>query len=143
MTAILTYMQWLSREVPTGQSVTGRGFLGIATRRRAGAARGTVLYGEHCASCHGKSGAGRGAIGSADFVPPLWGPNAFNIGAGMARLNNAAGFIKANMPLGVGGSLDDQAASDIAAYVIKQPRPDFARKHADWPQGGKPPDARY
>ena len=56
----------------------------------------------------------------------------------MARLNNAAGFIKANMPLGVGGSLDDQAAFDTAAYVIKQPRPDFARKHADWP-----PDARY
>ncbi len=98
---------------------------------------------EHCASCHGKNGAGRGTLGTAEFVPPLWGEKAFNIGAGMARLNTAAAFIKANMPLGRGGSLEEQTAFDIAAYVIKQPRPDFARKQEDWPQGGKPPDARY
>lgn len=143
MTAMLTYMQWLSREVPTGQSVKGRGFLRIEAPQAPSAERGAPLYGEHCASCHGKHGAGRGTLGTADFVPPLWGDQSFNIGAGMARLNNAAAFIKANMPLGKGGSLDDQAAFDIAAYVIKQPRPDFARKHEDWPQGGKPPDARY
>lgn len=143
MTAILTYMQWLSREVPTGQSVAGRGFLRIASPQPASAERGAPLYGEHCASCHGNNGAGRGATDNADFVPPLWGPKAFNIGAGMARLNNAAAFIKANMPQGLSGSLDDQTAFDIAAYVIKQPRPDFARKREDWPQGGKPPDARY
>lgn len=143
MTAILTYMQWLSREVPTGQNVVGRGFLRIAPPQRASAERGAPLYGEHCASRHGKNGAGRDATGNADFVPPLWGPKAFSIGACMARLNNAAAFIKANMPQGLGGSLDDQAAFDIAAYVIQQPRPDFARKNEDWPQGGKPPDARY
>jgi len=143
MTAILAYMQWVSREVPTGQSVAGRGFLRFESPKPASAARGAPLYGEHCASCHGKQGGGRGTIGNADFVPPLWGPKAFNIGAGMARLNNAAAFIKAKMPLGKGGSLDDQAAFDIAAYVITQTRPDFARKGEDWPQGGKPPDARY
>ena len=143
MTAILTYMQWLSREVPTGQSVAGRGFLRLQSEKPASATRGAPLYAEHCANCHGQQGAGRGSVGTADFVPPLWGPKAFNIGAGMARLNNAAAFIKANMPLGNGGTLDDQSAYDIAAYVIKQPRPDFARKLQDWPQGGKPPDARY
>ena len=143
MTAILTYMQWLSREVPTGESVKGRGFLRIEAPQAPSAERGAALYAEHCTSCHGKHGAGRGTLGTADFVPPLWGDKAFNIGAGMARLNNAAAFIKAKMPLGKGGSLDDQAAFDIAAYVIKQPRPDFARKKDDWPQGGKPPDARY
>ena len=143
MTAILTYMQWLSREVPTGQSVAGRGFLRIQSEKPASASRGAPLYVEHCASCHATNGAGRGINGSADFIPPLWGPKAFNIGAGMARLNNAAAFIKANMPLGLGGSLDDQSAYDIAAYVIAQPRPDFARKALDWPDGGKPPDARY
>lgn len=143
MTAILTYMQWLSREVPTGQSVKGRGFLRFEAPQAASAERGAPLYAEHCVSCHGKNGAGRGVIGTAEFVPPLWGDKAFNIGAGLARLNTAAAFIKANMPLGNGGSLDDQAAFDIAAYVIKQPRPDFARKKDDWPLGGKPPDARY
>lgn len=143
MTAMLTYMHWLSREVPTGQSVAGRGFLRIEAAKPASAERGAPLYGEHCAGCHGKNGAGRGTSGTAEFVPPLWGPQAFSIGAGMARLNNAAAFIKANMPQGLAGTLDDQSAFDIAAYVIKQPRPDFARKHEDWPQGGKPPDARY
>ena len=143
MIAILSYMQWLSREVPTAHSVAGRGFLRFESAKPASAERGAPLYGERCASCHGHNGAGRGSNGNADFVPPLWGPEAFNIGAGMARLNNAAAFIKANMPLGMGGTLDDQSAYDIAAYVIKQPRPDFARKHDDWPQGGKPPDARY
>lgn len=143
MTAILTYMQWLSREVPTGHSVAGRGFVPITSDKPASAARGSPLYDEHCASCHGNNGAGRDSSGSADFVPPLWGPKAFNIGAGMARLNNAAAFIKANMPLGKGGTLDDQSAYDIAAFVIQQARPEFARKALDWPQGGKPPDARY
>ena len=143
MIAILSYMQWLSREVPTAHSVAGRSFLRFESAQPASAERGAPLYGERCASCHGHNGAGRGSNGNADFVPPLWGPEAFNIGAGMARLNNAAAFIKANMPLGMGGTLDDQSAYDIAAYVIKQPRPDFARKHEDWPQGGKPPDARY
>jgi len=32
-------------------------------------------------------------------VPDILGPKSFNIGAGMARLNTAAAFIKATMPL--------------------------------------------
>ena len=39
--------------------------------------------------------------------PPLWGKNSFNWGAGMHQMGNAAGFIKANMPLGLGGTLTD------------------------------------
>jgi thiosulfate dehydrogenase len=143
MTDMLAYMQWVSREVPTGQSVPGRGFQRLAAPQAASAERGAPLYAQHCASCHSADGAGRGSIGDAAHVPPLWGAGSFNIGAGMARLNNAAAFIKANMPQGNAGSLDAQTAFDIAAYVINQPRPDFARKGEDWPKGGKPPDARY
>src|SRR5262245_59261388 len=43
----------------------------------------------------------------------------------MARLRNAAGFVKANMPLGKGETLTDADAVDVAAYFIRQPRPDF------------------
>ncbi len=143
MTAILTYMQWLSREVPTGESVPGRGFLRIEPPEPPSPERGLALYGRECASCHGKDGGGRGATGTAEFVPPLWGPKSYNLGAGLARLSNAAAFIKANMPQGKAGSLSDQDAYDIAAYFTRQPRPDFARKAEDWPQGGKPKDARY
>lgn len=143
MTAILTYMQWLSREVPTGESVPGRGFLRIEPPAPPSPERGLARYREECASCHGKDGAGRGENGTATFVPPLWGPQSFNIGAGLARLSNAAAFIKANMPQGKAGTLSDQDAYDIAAYFTRQPRPDFARKAEDWPQGGKPKDTRY
>jgi thiosulfate dehydrogenase len=77
------------------------------------------------------------------MFPALWGPRSFNIGAGMARLNTAAAFIKSSMPLGQGGSLTNQEAYDIAAYFTQQPRPDFKKKSQDWPKGDKPPDARY
>ena len=46
------------------------------------------------------------------------------------------------MPLG-GAVLTDQEAYDVAAYFTQQPRPDFKGKKADWPNGGKPKDARY
>ncbi len=55
--------------------------------------------------------------------PPLWGSNSFNWGAGMHRVNTAAGFIKANMPLGKPNSLSDQEAWDVAAYINSFPRP--------------------
>jgi thiosulfate dehydrogenase len=61
----------------------------------------------------------------------------------MARLNTAAAFIKHNMPQGQEGTLTDKEAFDVAAYVIRQPRPDFKKKHLDWPKGRKPEDARY
>lgn len=60
----------------------------------------------------------------------------------MARLDTAAAFVKAKMPLG-GVMLTDQEAYDVAAYFTVQPRPDYKAKRADWPHGDKPKDARY
>jgi len=31
----------------------------------------------------------------------------------------------------------------VAAYFIRQPRPDFPAKLRNWPKGGKPDDAPY
>ena len=143
MIAILAYMQWISRDVPTGKSVTGRGFSRIKATRTPDPEHGRAVYAEKCAACHGPDGEGMfGATGETVF-PPLWGLRSFSIGAGMARLDTAAAFVKANMPLGQGGSLSDDDAYDVAAFFTRQPRPDFARKHLDWPKGGKPKDARY
>jgi thiosulfate dehydrogenase len=72
----------------------------------------------------------------------LWGPRSLNIGAGMARLNTAAAFVKAKMSLG-GAALSDQESYDVAAYFTRQPRPDFKAKSRDWPNGDKPRDVRY
>ena len=141
MIGILAYMQWLSREVPTGKSVSGRAFLRIKSMQAPDPVRGAQIYVQKCVVCHGDTGQG---AASGDIVyPPLWGPKSFNIGAGMARLNTAAAFVKANMPLGQGGSLTDQEAFDVTAFFTRQPRPDFTGKREDWPKGGKPDDARY
>ena len=63
----------------------------------------------------------------------------------------AAAFIRNSMPMGVnthgawgeGDVLSDQDAVDVAEYFTHMPRPDFAGKEKDWPQGKKPKDARY
>lgn len=145
MHAILSYMWWLSKGVPTGMEVDGRGFkrIKLPDPARVNPAHGSQLYIEKCSACHGIDGQGQNAADGAYLFPALWGPKSFNIGAGMARLSNAAAFTKSNMPLGSGDSLSDQDAIDIAAYFTRQPRPDFAAKSQDWVKGDKPADAPY
>ena len=142
MRGLLSFIWWLSKDVPTGESVAGRGFVEIQAPGTADPIRGKVLYAEKCAACHGSSGQGVMGAGGQVVFPPLWGPRSFNIGAGMARLDTAAAFVKAKMPLG-GVAISDQDAYDVAAYFTRQPRPDFKAKKGDWPNGGKPADARY
>jgi thiosulfate dehydrogenase len=45
----------------------------------------------------------------------------------MHQMGNAAGFIKANMPLSRGGSLSDQEAWDVAMYMNSHDRPQDPR----------------
>ena len=77
------------------------------------------------------------------LAPPLWGPQSYNVGAGMARINTAASFIHALMPIDRAQKLTPQQAFDVATYINTRPRPDFPPKVRDWPHGGKPPDADY
>jgi thiosulfate dehydrogenase len=144
MAALVAYMTWLSEDVPIGVPVEGRGFARVPPPPvPPDREHGRALYGERCASCHGADGAGSVAADGAITFPPLWGPRSFNIGAGMARIETAAAFVHDNMPLGQGGTLSTSDAYDLAAFFTTQPRPDFAYKVADWPNGGKPRDARY
>jgi thiosulfate dehydrogenase len=53
----------------------------------------------------------------------------------MARLGNAAGFVKSNMPLGQGNTLSSVDAVDVAAYFTRKPRPDFCGKIAGLAEG--------
>ena len=125
------YIQWLSRGVPTGQDGPGRGFKRItraATARSASAASASTP--RKCALCHGKDGEGTYNEKGETVFPPLWGPRSFNIGAGMARVNTAAAFVKANMPFGQDNTLTDQEAFDVSAFFTHQPRPDFSAKRA-------------
>lgn len=45
----------------------------------------------------------------------------------MHRINTAAAFIKESMPLGKGGSLTDEQAWNVAAYMNSRERPQDPR----------------
>jgi thiosulfate dehydrogenase len=144
MTALIAYMTWLSKGIPAGAEMEGRGTRKMAPpARKPDPERGWELFLEKCAHCHGEDGQGVPGEKGQYVFPPLWGDHSFNIAAGMARLNTAAAFVKHNMPYQQGGTLSDQDAYDIASFFTTQPRPDFSRKVLDWPHGGKPSDARY
>ncbi|NCO70748.1 MULTISPECIES: c-type cytochrome [Shewanella] len=92
--------------------------------------RGMIVYQAHCQTCHGEDGQGQIIAGVA-ALPPLWGPQSFNWGAGMHRVNTAADFIYENMPLGKSVPLTVQQAWDVAAYVNSFDRPQDPRFDGD------------
>lgn len=80
--------------------------------------RGEELYQQQCADCHGELGQG------SDEGPPVWGTNSYNDGAGLARVDKLAAWLKVAMPLG-DPTLSEQDAVDVAAFVNAHPRPKF------------------
>ncbi len=127
LVALESYAYWLATGAPVNAAIAGRGYPKVSPPPLPpDDARGAAVYAERCALCHGTGGEGRRAAGTQVF-PPLWGPRSFNWGAGMADVDNAAGFIKANMPFGLGGTLSDQDAWDVAAFVNGHERPQDPR----------------
>jgi len=150
MQAMLAYTEWMQGRTKAADVVPGRGTAKIDKGLQPNADNGKRVYGEQCAVCHGDNGQGIAQADGSLAFPPLWGDKSFNIGAGMARTYTAAAFVKANMVMGHGqkfplgqGNLSDQDAVDVAQYFSHMPRPDFPEKVNDWPNGGKPVDARY
>lgn len=152
MMAMVTYLQFLSTGIPVGAKLEGTGTLKLkALARAADPVAGKLVYASTCGACHGESGQGvrRGKVGDANGYqfPPLWGPDSYNDGAGMARVMLAAGFIKGNMPSGVthlNTLLTDEQAFDVSAYINSQPRPVKANTQADFPaRQNKPLDAAF
>jgi thiosulfate dehydrogenase len=133
---IIAYLAFLSLGMPVGVEMEGQG-LPKMDPLPGDTVRGRQVFTSTCAVCHGPDGEGTVA------APPLWGPRSYNIGAGMARVNTAAAFIRKVMPRDRPGTLSPQQAFDVAAYINSRPRPDFARKEYDWPHGGAPPDVAY
>ena len=131
LVALESYSYFLAKGVPTGEPPAGRGYPELLKPARApDYAHGATSYAQHCAACHGADGAGMTSGGKIMF-PPLWGARSFNWGAGMASIRNAASFIRANMPLGQGGSLTPQEAWDLATFVDSQTRPQDPRFTGD------------
>jgi thiosulfate dehydrogenase len=152
MQAMVAYIKFLSTGVAPGQLLPGMGTGKMPELDRpADPVRGERGYANACLTCHGPNGAGiRRSLPTTDLgymVPPLWGSDSFNDGAGMARLITAANFLHFNMPHGVdylNPQLSPEQAWDIAAYVISQPRPHKAGLDKDFPDPlEKPVDTPY
>lgn len=128
MKGLVTYMYWLAQGAPVGVKLKGQGYpeLNKPTREPSWDA-GIKVYEKNCALCHGLDGQGQYVNGKTVF-PPLWGAKSYNWGAGMHRINTAAAFIKANMPLGQGGILTEQEAWDVAYYINSHERPKDPRQ---------------
>jgi thiosulfate dehydrogenase len=152
MQAILAYVKFLSTGVPAGQALPGLGVGRMPELTRAAdPERGRPIYMRACALCHGVDGLGvRRSLPTVDLgymMPPLWGPDSFNDGAGMNRLITVANFAHFNMPHGadyLNPQLSPEEAWDVAAYVLAQPRPHKAGLDKDYPDLlQKPVDTPY
>ncbi|MBL7717730.1 MAG: c-type cytochrome [Flavipsychrobacter sp.] len=123
MVAITSYMKWLGSNVPVGQRVKGDN--GVELQYPEGAAdprNGESVYAQHCASCHGPTGAGVMDPWNKTYTyPPLWGMQSYEAGSSMHRVLKMARFVKANMPhLKANWKnpvLTDKEAIDVAAFV--------------------------
>jgi len=153
MQAIVAYIKFLSSGVAPGQRLPGLGSGHMSELKRAAdPERGQPIYARVCAACHNVDGSGiRNSAPGTDLgymMPPLWGADSFNDGAGMARITNFANFVHFNMPHGT-DYLDPQLtvenAWDVAAYVLSHQRPhkpgfdhdfpDLLKKPIDTPYG--------
>ena len=127
--AIIAYIRFIGTKSPQGVRVAGMGLLPLRPSAASpDRVRGQEAYAIHCAGCHKADGEGELAAppGIGFAIPPLWGDNSFNSAAGMARIETAAAFIHANMPVGTDYRepiLTEQQAWDLAAFMTSQPRP--------------------
>lgn len=121
MNALITYLHWISKGFPIFHEIPWRGLKSIQIKHVPDVKNGENIYTGKCALCHGKNGEG------AIRIPPLWGDESFNDGAGMNELEILASFIYANMPYEE-PSLKEDEALDVAAYIRTKPRPKFQPK---------------
>lgn len=120
--ALSAYVSYLSQGEVVGVAPEGRGVPTLPdTGYDPNPANGREVYMQQCSNCHGRQGEG------APGIPPVWGLDSYNKGAGMNQIRQAAGFIWANMPLGNGRSLTHQQALDVSAYLNLQIRPSDPR----------------
>ena len=123
------YFHWLAKDAPTGTKMKGAGYPTPPLPDGGyDPARGAQVFAAKCTACHGTDGQGAKQPDGKIVYPPLWGPRSYNWGAGMARVDLAAGFIRANMPFDQPGTLSDAQAWDVAAFIDSHERPKDPRQ---------------
>jgi thiosulfate dehydrogenase len=144
--AVAAYVAWLAEGLPYGQRPASRGVKQIdqAVRipvEKLSPSSGHELYVEQCQGCHGEDG--QGVDLEIAKAGPLWGPRSWNDGASFSRPYMLAGMIRHAMPYLGPGSLSDEEAQLVAAYIDSQPRPHFRATEKDYVNTEIPEDAVY
>lgn len=121
MKSFVAYFEFISKDVKSEKDITWRMDNNKKQVPVPDLAEGERLFKKkNCISCHAADGSG-----SSDHTgPALWGEGSFNEAAGMNRLNKATGFIQNNMPKGEAGTLTDQEAANLAAFILSHERPE-------------------
>jgi len=122
MTGLVAYVQWLSKDQVAGHAFPGRGLVDLP-ELNGDPERGSKIYTEQCAVCHGKEGQGKLPV-----APALWGPDSYSDGAGMNQIPKMAAFVQHNMPQNAPDTLTPQEAYDVATYVHSKPHSQFVMK---------------
>lgn len=144
--ALTAYLTWLSQGYEVGKNPPWRGQNTIPAEKlipigNLEPARGETIFKERCINCHGADGQG---VAVGDKRPgPLWGPDSWNDGAGAARVYTLAGIIRHSMPYLDPGSVTDEDAQQLAAFINSRPRPAFPFKDNDYRTEKLPADSVY
>ncbi len=141
MKDMVAYLTWLSKDMPAGPH-KGLGVDSIPLIP-ADTVRGKTQFAMYCSRCHGPEGLGGQKLGVQHPGPPLWGKGSFTIASEMARQRIVASFVHHHMPFDAPGFVADSISNDVAGLLLSRPRPDFAGKENDWPNGDAPPDLAY
>jgi len=144
--AVAAYLSWLSRGAEMGKSPSWRGQNTIPANAlipidKLDPQKGEAMFTERCTNCHGMDGQGK-FIGDKR-AGPLWGADSWNDGAGAARIYTLAGIIRYSMPYLDPGSLTDEDAQQLAAFIDSKPRPAYPFKDQDYLTERLPPDSVY
>ena len=132
MIALVDYITWVSEGIidpaqradwtllPPEAGPRLPGIPGFAAMR-ADPLRGAVLYDNQCSNCHDDDGPGAGEYRVGEErprTPALWGPiDGYSRGAAFYRTPVLAAYVQTHMPYGDPGTLSDQDALDLAAYI--------------------------
>jgi len=144
--AIAAYITWLAQGFEVGKNPSWRGQNTIPAEALIPVAqldpqKGEAIFKERCTSCHGVDGQG---VAVGDKKPgPLWGPESWNDGAGAARVYTLAGIVRYSMPYLDPGSLTDEEAQQVAAFINSKPRPAYPFKQQDYLTEKVPVDSVY
>ncbi len=139
--AMISYMKWLSQNVPVDGRVEGDGPVKIEfPKRAANSQNGEIIYKQDCQSCHGANGEGKMQTDNVCYqYPPLWGDNAYQAGSSVHRVIKLGAFVYANMPHKIATYLNPkltiEEAYDVVAFINndtihKRPQPKTKNDYA-------------